>query len=215
MLATYTRAGESRAGRASRSTRSRISTVDVRAYVAETQLAQVHLGSDAQVAVDAGTARSAHAHGKVTWISSQAEFTPTPIQTREERADLVYAIKIRVANDEGVLKIGMPADVRFLRPRRASVTDAVIVENVCEAIRREPPTSRSPASRARFGAGELFGFIGPDGAGKTTLFRILTTLLVPDEGQRARARRRRRQRSVVAPRRGSATCRAAFRCIPT
>jgi cyclophilin family peptidyl-prolyl cis-trans isomerase len=43
----------------------------------------------------------------------KAEFTPTPIQTREERADLVYAIKIRVANANGVLKIGMPVDVTF------------------------------------------------------------------------------------------------------
>jgi len=49
----------------------------------------------------------------VTWVSSRAEFTPTPIQTREERADLVYAIKIRVPNRDGRLKIGMPVDVGF------------------------------------------------------------------------------------------------------
>lgn len=91
-----------------------LSTVDVRAYVAETQLAQVHLGTDAEVAVDSGAGALKTLKGKVTWISSQAEFTPTPIQTREERADLVYAIKIRVPNGDGVLKVGMPADVRFL-----------------------------------------------------------------------------------------------------
>ncbi|HEU4643403.1 MAG TPA: hypothetical protein VFS44_13185, partial [Gemmatimonadaceae bacterium] len=51
--------------------------------------------------------------GRVSWISSQAEFTPTPIQTRDERSNLVYAVKVRVANPEGVLKIGMPADVGF------------------------------------------------------------------------------------------------------
>jgi len=45
------------------------------------------------------------------WIASSAEFTPTPIQTRDERADLVYAVKIRVPNDKGLLKIGMPVDV--------------------------------------------------------------------------------------------------------
>jgi HlyD family secretion protein len=49
--------------------------------------------------------------GTVSWISAKAEFTPTPVQTREERADLVYAIKIRVPNRSGTLKIGMPADV--------------------------------------------------------------------------------------------------------
>jgi HlyD family secretion protein len=55
----------------------------------------------------------------VSWISGEAEFTPTPVQTREERADLVYALKIVVPNREGLLKIGMPADVQF-----ASSTDA-------------------------------------------------------------------------------------------
>ena len=74
---------------------------------------QIHLGSDAEVAVDAGPGTLRTLPGKVTWISSQAEFTPTPIQTREERADSVYAIKIRVVNDESLLKVGMPADVRF------------------------------------------------------------------------------------------------------
>ena len=51
--------------------------------------------------------------GTVTWIASEAEFTPTPIQTRDERVDLVYAIKVSVPNPEGALKIGMPADVTF------------------------------------------------------------------------------------------------------
>jgi HlyD family secretion protein len=48
-------------------------------------------------------------------VSAQAEFTPTPIQTRDERADLVYAVKIRVPNEAGVLKIGMPVDVQFVK----------------------------------------------------------------------------------------------------
>ena len=46
-------------------------------------------------------------------MSSQAEFTPTPIETRDERTNLVYAIKVRVPNTNGMLKIGMPADVRL------------------------------------------------------------------------------------------------------
>jgi HlyD family secretion protein len=112
VLATYTRAGEVVQTGQPLYKIANLAAVDVRAYVAETQLAQVHLGSDAEVAVDAGGGLKT-IKGKVTWISSQAEFTPTPIQTRDERADLVYAIKIRVANDDGVLKVGMPADVRF------------------------------------------------------------------------------------------------------
>jgi len=55
----------------------------------------------------------------VSWISARAEFTPTPIQTRDERADLVYAFKIRVANDRGILKIGMPVDVELTGNRGA------------------------------------------------------------------------------------------------
>jgi HlyD family secretion protein len=90
-----------------------LSAVDVRAYVTEPQLAAVHLGGPAVVSVDAGGGQRQTISGSVTWISARAEFTPTPIQTREERADLVYAIKIRVPNERNVLKIGMPVDVRF------------------------------------------------------------------------------------------------------
>ena len=49
--------------------------------------------------------------GIVRWVSPKAEFTPTPVQTRDERADLVYAVKIAVPNGRGTLKIGMPADL--------------------------------------------------------------------------------------------------------
>jgi HlyD family secretion protein len=65
------------------------------------------------VNVDVGDNNRQTVTGQVTWVATQAEFTPTPIQTREERADLVYAIKIRVPNQNGVLKIGMPVDVEF------------------------------------------------------------------------------------------------------
>jgi HlyD family secretion protein len=51
--------------------------------------------------------------GVVSWVSAKAEFTPTPVQTRDERADLVYAIKVRVPNRSGALKIGMPGDVQL------------------------------------------------------------------------------------------------------
>jgi len=88
-------------------------SVDVRAYVTEPQLANVKVGKQARVNVDVGDNNRQTITGQVTWVATQAEFTPTPIQTREERADLVYAIKIRVPNQNGVLKIGMPVDVEF------------------------------------------------------------------------------------------------------
>jgi HlyD family secretion protein len=90
-----------------------VGTVDVRAYVTEPQLASVKLGSQARVAVDVGDDKRETLNGTVSWVSTQAEFTPTPIQTRDERADLVYAVKIRVPNQNGLLKIGMPVDVDF------------------------------------------------------------------------------------------------------
>jgi HlyD family secretion protein len=72
------------------------------------------------VTIDAGPKQRTTRTGRVTWISSEAEFTPTPVQTREERADLVYAIKIVVPNHDGLFKIGMPADVRFTSQAEAA-----------------------------------------------------------------------------------------------
>jgi HlyD family secretion protein len=90
-----------------------LKTVEVRAYITEPQLALVKIGATAHVSIDAGPEEHRAFPGTVTWVSSEAEFTPTPIQTRDERADLVYAVKIRVPNDAGTLKIGMPVDVQF------------------------------------------------------------------------------------------------------
>jgi HlyD family secretion protein len=113
VLATYARAGEFVQQGQPLYKIANLEAVDVRAYVAETELARVRLGQSVQVSVDVGKDAHRTLPGSITWIASEAEFTPTPIQTREERADLVYAIKIRVANEGGVLKIGMPADVSF------------------------------------------------------------------------------------------------------
>lgn len=85
----------------------------LRAYVSGAQLASVRIGQRVTVQVDAGEDERATFPGTVAWIASEAEFTPTPIQTRDERADLVYAVKVRVANGGGALKIGMPADLEL------------------------------------------------------------------------------------------------------
>jgi HlyD family secretion protein len=89
-----------------------LDTLVLRAYVTGGQLASLRLGQPAAVRVDRGDDLLT-LPGTLTWISPSAEFTPTPIQTRDERADLVYAVKIRVANRQGALKIGMPGDVTF------------------------------------------------------------------------------------------------------
>jgi len=111
VLATYARAGEVTQPGQPLYRIADLQTVEVRAYVAETQLTSVRVGQAARVSVDVGEGKREVFSGTVTWVSADAEFTPTPVQTREERADLVYALKIRVANPNGVLKIGMPADV--------------------------------------------------------------------------------------------------------
>ena len=84
-----------------------------RAYVSENQLEKVNLGGKASVFIDSDDDTRKEFKGKVSWISDKAEFTPKVIQTKEQRINLVYAVKILVPND-GSLKIGMPARVKFL-----------------------------------------------------------------------------------------------------
>jgi HlyD family secretion protein len=88
-----------------------LDSLTLRAFVTGSQLPAVRIGAEVQVRVDAGAGATRVIPGRVTWVASQAEFTPTPIQTREERADQVYAVKVRVANRDGTLKIGMPGEL--------------------------------------------------------------------------------------------------------
>ena len=90
-----------------------LDTLTLRAYVSGAQLSSVKLGQQAQVLIDDGPEQQRSLSGRVTWIADEAEFTPTPIQTKEERVDFVYAVKLRVPNPDGAIKIGMPGDVVF------------------------------------------------------------------------------------------------------
>ena len=81
----------------------------LRVYISETQLASIKVGQEVTVKIDAGEQMKSY-KGTVTWVSETAEFTPKIIQTKEERVNLVYAIKVLVKND-GSLKIGMPAEM--------------------------------------------------------------------------------------------------------
>ncbi|MGN6249834.1 MAG: HlyD family secretion protein [Ginsengibacter sp.] len=89
-----------------------LSTLTLRAYITEKQLGQIRLGQSVKVMVDDSTSKMKTYEGTVTWISDEAEFTPKTIQTKDERANLVYAVKINVKND-GYLKIGMYGEVSF------------------------------------------------------------------------------------------------------
>jgi HlyD family secretion protein len=89
-----------------------IDSLILRVYASGPQLSQVKLGKSVRVMIDVpGGIRELT--GIVEWVSSDAEFTPKIIQTREERVKLVYAVKVRVPND-GSLKIGMPGEIKFL-----------------------------------------------------------------------------------------------------
>jgi HlyD family secretion protein len=89
-----------------------VSSLLLRAYVTGTQLSQVKLEQKVKVLIDKNEKEYSEIEGTIVWISDKAEFTPKTIQTKEERANLVYAMKIKVPND-GSLKIGMYGEVKF------------------------------------------------------------------------------------------------------
>lgn len=89
-----------------------LSTIILRAYITGDQFASIKRGQKVKVLVDDASGKSKVYEGVIEWISDKAEFTPKTIQTKDERANLVYAIKIRVKND-GTLKIGMYGEVKF------------------------------------------------------------------------------------------------------
>lgn len=88
-----------------------LSTMTLRAYVTGAQLLRIRIGQRVVVRTDSAQGYRQW-KGTITWVSSEAEFTPKQIQTKDERASLVYAIKVAVPND-GTIKIGMPGEVLF------------------------------------------------------------------------------------------------------
>lgn len=89
-----------------------LSVITLRVYVTGTQFANIKLNEPVKVFVDSTENTYKEYPGVITWISDKAEFTPKTIQTKDERANLVYAVKIHVKND-GLLKIGMYGEVKF------------------------------------------------------------------------------------------------------
>lgn len=88
-----------------------LSEMTLRVYFSETQLASIKVGQEVAVNIDDKDGTKPY-KGTISWISAAAEFTPKVIQTKEERVNLVYAVKVLVKND-GALKIGMPAEVKL------------------------------------------------------------------------------------------------------
>ncbi len=89
-----------------------LSEMKLRAYISGNQLSSIKIGQTVKVFIDTGDNKMKEYKGIVTKISDEAEFTPKIIQTKKERVNLVYAIKIKVKND-GSIKIGMPGEVMF------------------------------------------------------------------------------------------------------
>ncbi len=113
VLSKYAEAGEIAAPGRALYKIADLSVMELKVYVSGTQLPGIKQGQQVEVLIDADKKTNRKLSGVVSWISPKAEFTPKIIQTKEERVNLVYGIKIRVPND-GSLKIAMPAEVNFV-----------------------------------------------------------------------------------------------------
>jgi HlyD family secretion protein len=112
VLSKYAEAGEVTAAGKALYKIADLSTMKLRAYVSGSQLPTIKLGQQVKVFIDNGKDGYTELPGVITWISEKAEFTPKTIQTKEERANLVYAIKVNVKNN-GYIKIGMYGEVKL------------------------------------------------------------------------------------------------------
>ncbi len=91
-----------------------LENMKLKAYISGDQLAHIAIGQQVEVMYDDDKKENKKISGVVEWISSTAEFTPKTIQTKEERVNLVYAVKVRVKNN-GEIKIGMPGEFNFMK----------------------------------------------------------------------------------------------------
>ena len=90
-----------------------LDTLELRIYVSGAQLPSIKLGQQVKVLIDKNAEENRQLSGRISWIASEAEFTPKMIQTKEERVTQVYAVKVKVPNTDGIIKIGMPGEVNF------------------------------------------------------------------------------------------------------
>ena len=112
ILAKYSEAGELAVQGRALFKVADLDNIRLRAYITADQLTGLKLGQSVKVFADQGTSGRKEYAGTLVWISDKAEFTPKTIQTRDERANLVYAVKIAVKNDS-LIKLGMYGDIKF------------------------------------------------------------------------------------------------------
>ncbi len=165
----------------------------LRAYVNEPDIGKVRLGEPVDVTTD--TYPGKIYHGRISFISPEAEFTPKTVETHAERVTLVYRIRIDIDNPTHELLPGMPADAQH-RPAAGRDDDAALPPSrwLRDGLsRRFGPVAAVRGVSFAVARGEIFGLVGPDGAGKTTIMRMLAGVLTPG-CRRDRARRHRRTR---------------------
>jgi HlyD family secretion protein len=109
VLETYIDCGEIARPGGAVATLADLSRMWIKIYIKEQELGRIRLKDEAVLKISSDPEKEFK--GRVSWISDRAEFTPKMVQTKDARSDLVYAVKIEVSNPDGVLKIGMPADV--------------------------------------------------------------------------------------------------------
>lgn len=113
ILSKYAEAGELATSGTQLYKLADLNRVYLRAYVTAPQLTKIKIGQKVRIYADQGAQGRKAYEGRVSWIAQEAEFTPKTIQTRDERANLVYAVKIAVHND-GLIKLGMYGECKFL-----------------------------------------------------------------------------------------------------
>ena len=160
-------------------TLSRLDEVWLSIYVPESHLGRVKLGQAAKVRIDGDGRRF---DGLVTFISPEAEFTPRNVQTPDERAKLVYRVKITLKNPDGVFKPGMPADgyPGCLPMSQPPSAPALVTRGLARSFGKVSAVTSLDLTVRR---GEMFGLVGPDGAGKSTAIRLLCGILRPTGGE--------------------------------
>ena len=112
VLETYVEQGELAAPGKPLFKMANLDILTLNVYISGAQLPQIKIGEQVNVLADKNATENQSFTGKISWISSEAEFTPKIIQTKEERVKLVYAVKVEVKND-GTLKIGMPGEISW------------------------------------------------------------------------------------------------------
>src|SRR5262249_54499496 len=160
------------------------------------------------VSVTTDAAASRAYAGRIGFVSPTAEFTPKTVETRELRTDLVYRLRVVVEDPDGGLRQGMPVSVTvpLANPRKRTFQErlfealwldplgfgaegrgAVAAEllAILDSVTKRFAGEGAPAVdviSARIVGGQVTGLVGPDGAGKTTLMRLMAGLLLPSEG---------------------------------